>query len=166
MLSLLTHFNDLLSHEPGQDKAYLSDEWTQYVAICCQSFNYSTLRTFNNLIDSNHESSLTTITETWNTSDLRRDSVLGRFPTDSVISKLAESVQPVEASSSCSLSCRKNKSTSVGQSLLQILSSKRTNDEISMELAELLGFDELELVAEILADRIGIYTEVLFQATI
>ena len=30
-----------------------------------------------------------------------------------------------------------------------------------MELAELLGFDELELVAEVLADRIGICAEVL-----
>jgi hypothetical protein len=30
-----------------------------------------------------------------------------------------------------------------------------------MELAELLGFDELELVAEILADRTGVCAEVL-----
>lgn len=29
-----------------------------------------------------------------------------------------------------------------------------------MELAELLGFDELELVADILADRTGVYAEV------
>jgi hypothetical protein len=35
-----------------------------------------------------------------------------------------------------------------------------------MELAELLGFDELELVAEILADRTGVCAEVLCSTTL
>ena len=52
----------------------------------------SNLRILNNLVDSNDDSSLTTTTETWNISDARRDSVLGQFTTNSVISKLAEFV--------------------------------------------------------------------------
>jgi len=39
------------------------------------------------------------------------------------------------------------------QSLLSILSSPRTNDEISGEIAELLGYEEIELVMHILDNR-------------
>jgi antiviral helicase SLH1 len=38
-------------------------------------------------------------------------------------------------------------------SIVQIVSSKKSNDEISIELAEIIGFDDIELVSEILADR-------------
>jgi len=130
------------------------------------SLIHPTLRILNNVSDPNDSSLLASMTETWNISDdsdSRRDSVLGQFPADSVISRLAEFVflQFVDARVlHSSLFSRKDNSKSLGQSLFQILSSKRTNDEISNELAKLLGFEELELVAEILADRFGICTEV------
>ncbi|KAH9482395.1 Putative helicase mug81 [Psilocybe cubensis] len=41
----------------------------------------------------------------------------------------------------------------ISQSVLSILSSHRTNDEISGELCELLGYDEIELVMQILDNR-------------
>ena len=124
---------------------------------------YPTSRVLNdlNLVNSKHVPSHSTA-ERWSSSHSRRDSVLGEFPTNCVISTLIEFVYNFRRSSaSCSLSSRKDKSTSIGQSLLQILSSNRSNDEISAELAELLGFDELELVAEIVADRVELYAKVL-----
>ena len=39
------------------------------------------------------------------------------------------------------------------QPLLAIISSPQTNDEISTQLAELIGFDEIALVVDILENR-------------
>ncbi len=55
---------------------------------------------------------------------------------------------------------RKGVSQNLVQPLLSILSSKRTNDEISSEMTELLGFDDLELIMNVLADRATINAEV------
>ena len=46
------------------------------------------------------------------------------------------------------------------QPLLSILSSERTNEDISSDLTELLGFEDLELIMNVLADRATINAEV------
>ena len=46
------------------------------------------------------------------------------------------------------------------QSLEPILASNRTNEAISIELAELLGFDEIELIMGILDSRASVIQQV------
>ena len=41
-----------------------------------------------------------------------------------------------------------------------LLSSSRTNDEISSEIAELVGFDQIELVMDLLGSRRSVAKEV------
>lgn len=45
-------------------------------------------------------------------------------------------------------------------SLRSALSSPRSNDDISTELVELIGFDDIELVMEILSNRPAVVKEV------
>lgn len=46
------------------------------------------------------------------------------------------------------------------QPLLTIISSPQTNDEISAQLAELLGFDEITLAMDILDNRLVVKEKV------
>lgn len=63
-------------------------------------------------------------------------------------------------------SCRKSHFEPLLRSLHSILSSSRPNDAISEELAEMLGFDELELLVEILDARGSITNEVCALASL
>lgn len=51
-------------------------------------------------------------------------------------------------------------------SIRAIISSNRGDDAISGELAEIIGFDEIDLVMDILKDRIGVAQEVLLQISL
>lgn len=56
---------------------------------------------------------------------------------------------------------RKADSAHLVQSLQSILTSNRTDDEISGELVELLGYDELDNVIGIINDRESVIVQVL-----
>lgn len=55
---------------------------------------------------------------------------------------------------------RKPDSEHLIQSLQIILTSSRTNEAISIDLAELLGFDEIELIMGILDSRTSVIQQV------
>lgn len=55
---------------------------------------------------------------------------------------------------------RKPDSEHLIQSLQIILASSRTNEAISIDLAELLGFDEIELIMGILDSRTSVIQQV------
>ncbi|CAA7259895.1 unnamed protein product [Cyclocybe aegerita] len=90
----------------------------------------------------------------WEESEtVNADSVLALFARQGVSSR------PTSTISYFSDLHRKSDSDHLVQSLLQILSSIRTNDEISNELTELLGFDEIETIVKILDNRYAVVEE-------
>lgn len=56
--------------------------------------------------------------------------------------------------------CRKAHTDQILHSLRETLTSPRTNDEIAAELTDLFGFDEIELVMQILDNRSSISQQV------
>lgn len=56
--------------------------------------------------------------------------------------------------------CRKPNVEPLLATLQSALSSSRPNDDISGEIAELIGFEDIELVMEILDNRMSVVQEV------
>ncbi|KAF8974332.1 Sec63-domain-containing protein [Flammula alnicola] len=136
MGGILNHLDNLIgSSESGLDKGATS-EWARFS---------QTVKTIDNLASDD---------EPLAQNDPWKDSILSTY-----LSNRASSSTGQENTSLSAL-YKKPDADHLIQSLLPILSSNRTNEEISGELAELLGFDEIELIMGILDDR-GSATEQL-----
>ncbi len=67
------------------------------------------------------------------------------------------------SSSLFNIAVRKYGSEPIFNSLNDLLSSSKPDDAISEPLAELLGFEELEIVTEVLRDRPKVAQEVRYE---
>jgi hypothetical protein len=66
----------------------------------------------------------------------------------------------------CSISYSDPLVSSLLPALATLLSSPKKDDEISEELAELFGFDAIELVMEVLGNRLSLSYKVQFEANL
>src|SRR6266545_5808996 len=124
-------------------------------------------RAFDNITELHDPNYLSTEPETCTEQSSSDDSVLCLFSftptsTKGSTSFLSRIIKFVQSTDSFLHSHPSSKASSghVLQPLLDILSSERSNDEISSEMVGLLGYDELELIMQILADRINVRQEV------
>ncbi|KAF9569347.1 Sec63-domain-containing protein [Agrocybe pediades] len=131
MPDILNHLDGLLgSSEGSSTKSDPAAEWTRAV----KAFNLK--HASNDLEDDKTP---------WEESLPWEDSVLNLYSSNQASNYVDDRVLTALQ--------RKADGNHIAQSLLSILSSSRSNDEISGEIAELLGYDEIELVMHILDDR-------------